>query len=376
MGGYAMRVGVLTSSRADYSVYLPLLKLLKADSFFDLNIIAFGTHLSEKHGRTVKNIAADVFDVPYQIDTMCDGDSPEHISQMIGKTIVKFSAFWAKVKFDVVIGLGDRFEMFAALTAAVPFNIPIAHIHGGETTTGAIDNVFRHSISLMSRFHFVTADEYKEKLIQLLDSDKNIYNVGALGLDNLKSLLLLSKEEFRSKFNIDLNLPTILSTFHPETIAFEMNEKHMDEYLQALSQLSQYQIVITMPNADTYGNMVRSRILDFAKSHSNVKTVETFGTLGYLTCMNYAEFILGNSSSGFYDASFFPKWVINIGTRQNGRIITPNILCCAINASEILSAVKHIENNKNRKLPASIYGDGHAAEKIVSILKEKANEIR
>jgi GDP/UDP-N,N'-diacetylbacillosamine 2-epimerase (hydrolysing) len=226
----------------------------------------------------------------------------------------------------------------------------------------------------MSQLHFVTAEQYKARLIQLLGYDTNIYNVGALSLDNIRSLELLSKEDFKSKFDIDLNLPTILSTFHPETVAFEQNEKHTEEYLSALSALTAYQIVITMPNADTYGNMVRQRILDFAKSHSHIKTVESFGTLGYLTCMNYSAFVLGNSSSGFYDAAFFPKWVINIGDRQQGRIVTPNIINCAINAKEILTAVKKIELSKNIELPACIYGDGHAAEKIVQILKDKSNK--
>lgn len=371
-----MKVGVLTSSRADYSIYLPLLKLLKNDNFFDLKIIAFGTHLSEKHGYTVNNIVEDGFWVSHKIETLIDGDSPEAISEMIGKTIISFSKIWIAEKFDLIVCLGDRFEMFAAISSTVPFNIRVAHIHGGETTTGAIDNVFRHSISLMSKIHFVAAENYKNKLINLLGSSENIYNVGALSIDNLKNLTLFSKQEFKSKYNIDLNLPTILSTFHPETVDFKKNDYYANEYVKALSKLSNYQIIITMPNADTYGNIIREKINHFACGKENVKIIESFGTIGYLTCMKYARMLIGNTSSGFYDASFFPKWVINLGNRQNGRIITPNIINCEINAEQILKTVNYIEINNISNINCNIYGSGNAAKSIVEILKKKINELR
>ena len=365
-----MRIGVLTSSRADYSIYLPLLKLLKADRKFDLNIIAFGTHLSEKHGYTIQNIVNDGFKVPYKIETLTRGDSPEDISFMIGQTITTFSRFWNKEKFDLVFCLGDRYEMFAAVSAALPFNIKMAHIHGGETTTGAIDNSFRHSMSHMSSLHFASTAEYKKNLESMLRHKKNIFNTGALMFDNLRTTTLPGKKDFAQKFGIDLNIPTILSTFHPETIATEKNKKNTSEFLLALSKLKNYQIVITMPNADTFGNSVRKQIQAFAAKRENIKMIESFGTVGYLSCIKHCSFLLGNTSSGFFEAGYFPKWVINIGDRQKGRILTPNIINCNINAGEILAAVKKIESGRNKIAKTTIYGNGHAAEKIVTIIKK------
>ena len=179
------------------------------------------------------------------------------------------------------------------------------------------------------------------------------------------------KQEFYTKFNIDITLPSILSTFHPETVAFEKNEYYANEYINALSKLSNYQIIITMPNADTNGKIIREKIIKFAYEKENVKIIESFGTIGYLTCMKYAKMLIGNTSSGFYDASFFPKWVINLGTRQNGRIITPNIINCEIDAEQILKAVNYIETNDISNINCSIYGNGNTAKSIVEILKKK-----
>ena len=364
-----MKIAVLTSSRADYGIYLPLLKAFKNDSFFDLSIIAFGTHLSKNHGYTLNQILEDGFEVLVKVDTMIDGDSPLDISKAIGKTITKFSTIWNENKFDLVFCLGDRYEMFAACVASVPYNIKLAHIHGGEQTLGAIDEVFRHSITNMSTYHFTTTDQYKNRIIELKGGDKNIYNVGALSIDNLKTLPLLSVEEFKNKFNIDLSKPSILVTFHPETVLLEKNETYINELLAALNETKNYQFIITMPNADTMGNMIREKLNIFISENFNAIRVESFGTLGYLSCMKHCSFMLGNTSSGFVESSFFPKYVINIGERQTGRIVTENIYNCPIEKNAIL---KGIEKFNQKKLPASIgiYGDGNAAKKIVTIIKQ------
>lgn len=364
-----MKIGVLTSSRADYGIYLPLLKALYADPFFKTEIIAFGTHLSPAYGNTVLAIEADGFLVPHKIDTLPDGDQPENISYAIGKTIANFSSFWKENRFDLVFALGDRYEMFAAVTSSVPFNVKIAHIHGGETTLGAIDEAFRHSITHMSFLHFTSAATYANRVKELTGSFDHVYNVGALSFDNLKNITLCSIAEFRDKFGIDLTKPTILITFHPETIDFEKNPAFVTELVAALHETEGFQFLITMPNSDTMGNIIRTYLHEFIEKNTNAFGFENLGTKGYLSAMKYCSFMIGNTSSGCIEATWFPKWVINLGSRQNGRIETPNRINCAIKKEIILERVAQI---KNVALPekTDIYGDGHASTHIINILKK------
>ena len=370
MDGFNMKVGVLTSSRADYGIYLPLLRKMKDDPFFELELLVFGTHLSEKFGMTVKQIEQDGFDVETKVETLPEGDLPGDISDSMAKTISGFTQVWINKKFDLIFALGDRYEMFAAVASSVPFNIPVAHLHGGETTLGAIDNVLRHSITCMSKFHFTCAELYKKKVIEITGSDENVYNVGALSIEAIKNLKLLSIEQFYLKYQIDLNLPTILVTFHPETVALDKNEEYIEELIVALKTLDGYQIVVTMPNADTMGLMIRNKLNEFIRESSHAIGVESFGSLGYLSCMNHCKMMLGNTSSGFVEASCFNKPVINLGKRQSGRITTPNIFTVEIKSSKILKAVNSIE--KMDKIDGSwIYGDGNTAAKIVDVLKTK-----
>lgn len=365
-----IKVGVLTSSRADYGIYYPLLNQLTQDSVFDLSIIVFGTHLSVKHGETINQIISDGFNKLIKVETIVDGDQPKDISASMGKTLVNFSTVWNENKFDVVFALGDRYEMFAACASLVPFSIPLAHIHGGETTLGAIDDVFRHCITQMATYHFTTTEVYKKRVIEIKGSEKNVYNVGALSIDNLKSIKLLSTDDFNGKFGIDLTIPSILITFHPETVDFEKNKEFVRELINAFKELGDFQLIITMPNSDTMGDLVRKELNTFIESTSNAIGIESFGILGYLSCMKHCEMMLGNTSSGYTEALFFSKPVINLGDRQKGRIITENIFNCKIEKNEILNAVKKVKTRKQKKI-MNIYGDGSAASKIVSILKSK-----
>ncbi len=365
-----MKIGILTSSRADWGIYFPLVEKLFSDEYFQPEIIVFGTHLSKKFGKTVKEIEESGFPVLHKLETMPQDDSPLSIAKSISKTIEAFSEFWADTKFDLVFALGDRFEMMGAVLAGSPFNVRFAHIHAGETTLGAIDNAYRHSISLMSEYLFVSTDIYKKRAIEIIQRADDVFNVGALSIDNLKNEQLFSKEEFQKEFDIDLNLPTILTTFHPETVGYQKNEKYVKELIAALKVLiSKYQIVITMPNADTEGLMIRVKLQKFGANNPKVKLVESFGMKGYLSCMKYSRFLFGNTSSAFVEAAFFPKWVINLGDRQKGRIKTPNIFTIPIQKNIILKTVKKIEDKKELPDNCNIYGDGQTAEKIISIIK-------
>lgn len=364
-----MKIAVLTSSRADYGIYFPLLKILQNDPFFDLSIIAFGTHLSNTFGFTLHSILNDGFNVTHTVETLPDSDTPQDISRAMGKIMTQFSDIWNDNKFDLLFCLGDRFEMFAACASSIPFNLKLAHIHGGEQTLGAIDESFRHAITHMSTYHFTTTDQYRDRVIQLKLSTKNVFNVGALSIDNLTKMELFSTKEFKEKYGIDIEKPSILITFHPETVSFEKNIFFVNELINALEEIPGYQFIITMPNSDTMGNEIRTRLNTFVNTHIGAFAVESFGTLGYLSCMKYCSFMLGNTSSGFVEAAFFSKYVINLGSRQKGRILTNNINCVPINKNAILQAVAAFENFR---LPVSldIYGNGTAADQIVNIIKK------
>lgn len=341
---------------------MPLLKKLQEEPSIQLQIIAFGTHTSKDFGYTVEQITTQGLEVALQLPFVLDGTSPKTISESIARTIAQFADVWQKLPTDLVICLGDRYEMFAAVTASVPFNIPVAHIHGGETTLGAIDNVFRHSITHMSALHFTSCEQYRQRVIELIGTDKNVINAGALSIDNLASLELYSKEKFMECFGVDLNKPTILTTFHPETVSYEMNEIFVKELRKALQELcSHFQVIITMPNADTMGNVIRQELKDFARLNPGVVfEFENLGMIGYLSAMKHCSLLLGNTSSGFIEAAYFPKWVVNLGKRQEGRLLTKNIRTVPIDADGILKTVKSI---LQEPLPVfdQPYGNGNAA---------------
>jgi len=364
-----MKVGVFTSSRADYGIYFPLLKKLAEDNEVDLNLLVFGTHLSSKYGHTVEQIETDGFNIKHRVETLPGDDSPMAISKSIAKTISSFSEIWSSESFDLLIALGDRYEMFGAVASTVPFNIPIAHIHGGETTLGAIDNSLRHCITSMASLHFTACEEYRQRVVSICGYSHNVFNVGALSIDSLMMTPFLSVEEFFDKFNIDLRIPTILFTFHPETVQFSKNEEYIKIIIASLEEVKGYQIVITMPNADTAGEIVRSRLIEFIQANSNAVGVESFGSLGYLSCMKHCSFMMGNTSSGFIEASYFQKPVINLGERQKGRIETDNIFTCSIQKDEIKKAIERAKEYR-RLQPITIYGNGSAALKINKHIKE------
>lgn len=370
MGRSVLKIAILTSSRADFGIYLPLAAKLNADEAFQTEVIAFGTHPSAKYGYSLQQITDAGLKVAYSFDTAPKNDLPIDISESMAEVNRLMAGVWAKSNYDLVLALGDRYEMFSAVASAMPFNLKIGHIHGGETTLGAIDNAFRHSITHMSYLHFTCAEAYKQKVIELISSKKRVYNTGSLGIDNLTNMQFMDVELLKESSGIDFSIPSILITLHPETIGFEQNLDNTVQMLQALEQLSEFQQVITMPNADTSGLLIRKKLLDFAEIHPNVKTVENFGSLAYLSAMKHAALMLGNSSSGFMEAAFFPKWVINLGSRQGGRIRTPNIIDVAFDSGEIIKAVRKAAI---LTLPefAPVYGDGHAADKIINILKNE-----
>jgi GDP/UDP-N,N'-diacetylbacillosamine 2-epimerase (hydrolysing) len=343
-----MKIAILTSSRADYGIYLPLLKALDKTEDVHWGLVVFGTHLSKIHGYTLTAIEKDGFPIVKKIDALLPGDTPKAIAHSYAVTAAKFADFWSEegADFDLVFVLGDRFEMAAAVAAGIPFGIKFAHLHGGETTLGAIDNVYRHSISLASNIHFVSAEPFEQRLRALLgDAEAPIYNVGSLSLENLDQMDLLDLPTFKEMWGIDLHIPTILVTVHPETVAFDKNETYCNEIIQALQTLAlTNQIVITMPNADTAGMIYRTSFSNLAQHNPSVYTIENFGTQSYFTCMKYAKLLIGNTSSGIVEAASFQKYVLNIGNRQKGRLCGENVIHIPFNVQLILqNAHKYVE---------------------------------
>ncbi|MCX2739973.1 UDP-N-acetylglucosamine 2-epimerase [Pontibacter anaerobius] len=369
-----MRVGVLTSSRADYGIYKPLLKALQEDPEFELSIIAFGTHLSPFHGYTVDNIAADGYEVNYKVNSLLINDDKNAVSTACALTSLKFADFWEQhsTDFDLVFCLGDRFEMFGAVSAGIPYQVNFAHLHGGETTLGAIDNVYRHAITLASSLHFVSQEAFASRVAEITGKSDNIYVTGALSLDNLSNIQMLTKEEFKNKWGIDLDIPTVLVTVHPETVAPELNSRHLTEILESLRFVAkEYQVVITMPNADTNGNVFREGFNTLKIELENkLHLIENFGTQSYFTCMLYSKLLIGNTSSGIIEAASFKKYVINVGDRQKGRAAGENVLQVPFDSEMIISTLKQIKGLGEYKGQNPYFKDG-AAQNIITILKEQ-----
>jgi GDP/UDP-N,N'-diacetylbacillosamine 2-epimerase (hydrolysing) len=335
-----MRIGILTSSRADFGIYLPLLNKLKDDVFFNLEIIAFGTHLSKSHGYTLTEIENKGFNCIHTISSLIANDDEQAIATSYGLTVLKFADFWEVNKYDLVFCLGDRFEMSAAVQAGIPFNLKFAHLHGGETTLGAIDNTYRHQITLASTLHFTAGELFSERVTELIGHNKNVYTVGSLSLNGIERYQPNNKSEFYKKYNLP-NKDFALITFHPETVNTEMNQHFAKEMRKALSQVaSKLFLVITMPNADTMGSVFRMEIEQLKNEFSSqVLCIENFGKENYFNAMYYAKLLIGNTSSGIIEAASFGKYVVNVGDRQKGRMQSDNVINTPFNHQNIIEAV-------------------------------------
>jgi len=365
-----MRIGILTSSRADYGIYLPLLQKMKSDSFFEMEIIAFGTHLSKGHGYTFDEIQKDGYTCIHSISALISNDDEQSIVSSYGLTVLKFADFWTSHTYDLVFCLGDRFEMSAAVQAGIPFGVKFAHIHGGETTLGAIDNVYRHQITLASNLHFTATDIFRDKVTDLIGSSDDVFDVGSLSLNDIKSFIPMDKTPFFEKFNIP-NEAFILVTFHPETKSVQENVQYAKAMKNALAKISKKVfLIITMPNADTQGSVFRESIAQLKKELPNrFLLIENFGKVNYFSAMHYAKILIGNTSSGILEAASFGKYVVNIGDRQKGRVQSDNVLNCEFEEIAIITAVDKAMsfekyNGKN------VYFKQGVADNIIKIVKE------
>ncbi|OAV45840.1 UDP-N-acetyl-D-glucosamine 2-epimerase, UDP-hydrolysing [Lewinella sp. 4G2] len=368
-----MTVRLITTSRADYGIYASLLTALEADPAIDLQLVVAGTHLSKEHGYTVTAIELDGYQIAGRVETVPSDDSPAGIARMLGEATRKFADLWAEIadNTDWVIALGDRYEMFAAVAATVPFNLRVAHLHGGETSLGAIDDKFRHAITVMSTAHFTATAAYADRVTELIGSERSVHYVGAPALDGLEEMELFEPQEMLPTFGTDFSEPPILVTFHPETVATKRNQVYGEALCSALARLSgQYPVVITMPNADTMGSVLRQQFNNLADDNDRITTIENFGKKGYFSAMKHCAFLLGNTSSGIIEAASFGKYAINLGNRQDGRMRSPNLIDVEVDEQAILSAVDILRTKGFLYAGDNVYRkDSPAAAAIVAALK-------
>ena len=364
------RIAVVTVGRSDYGIYRPLLRRLTTDPAFDVRIVAAAAHLSPELGRTIEFIERDGFAVAAQVEMSLDSDAPEAVARSSGLGTIGFARAYASLQPDIVLTLGDRFEMHAAVVAAVPLGVPVAHIHGGEATEGAIDDLFRHSITKMSHLHFVATDAYARRVVQMGEEPWRVVVSGAPSLDALRSIAPLDREALEARYGLSLEPPVVLVTFHPETRRLDDTERHVCELLGALDAVDGT-VVITAPNADANRQLVFDRLRAFARTRPSTWFVDTFGPDGYFSLMKLASVMVGNSSSGIIEAPSFALPVVNIGDRQAGRLRAANVIDVAAERDAILRSVRLALTPDFRASLAELrnpYGDGHASERIAAKL--------
>lgn len=369
-----IKIAFLTSSRADFGIYLPLFKKINNDINFDLKIIAFGSHTSKYYGKTIYDIIDNGFKNIDKIDSLLEKDDKISISKSYALTISKFADYWNKNTYDIIVCIGDRFEMSAAVQAALPFNFNFAHIHGGETSLGAIDNIYRDQITLASKYHFTSNKFHQAKVARLLGSDKNVFCIGSLSLFETNKIKLIKEKDLRSFFNIPSG-DYILATFHPETNSSNSIEFQAEQlYLSLKKTLKKINVVITSPNADTLGssykNILNKLEIMFPK---NFKIVENFGKINYFSAIKYSKAVLGNSSSGIIEAATFNKFVINVGDRQKGRSRSKNIIDCNFKSDEIFNCVKEVILLGDFK-GNNIYYKKNSVDNFIKIIRDLYSE--
>jgi len=370
------RICVFTGTRAEYGLLYPLIKKIQKSKDFELQLIVSGIHLSSEFGLTYKQIEADGFKIDEKVEILLSSDTDEGVCKTMGVALISLTDSLRRLKPDLFIVLGDRYETFAASITAYTMKIPIAHIHGGETTEGAFDEAYRHSITKMSYLHFTSTEVYKHRVIQLGESPERVFNVGAIGLDNINELQLMSKEELEKELRFSLEeKKNIIVTFHPTTLEQKTSLENTKQLLKTLEQMNGINILFTKSNADSQGRRINELLAEFSeKNPQKSKLMDSLGQLRYLSCLKHFDCVIGNSSSGIIEAPYFKTPTLNIGDRQKGRVKPESVIDCNPYSLDIKRA---IEKAFSQEFQSSInkldlpYGDGHASDKIMDILRSE-----
>jgi len=358
------KICVVTSTRAEYGLLRPLLKQIDSDENLSLQLVVTGTHLLKEFGHTVDEIE---FEIAKKVFVKLKDNSKVGVSNYMSKLQKKMTKTFTQLKPDIVVVLGDRYEIFSVALSATVLNIPIAHIHGGETTQGAMDEVFRHSITKMSHLHFTATKLYRNRVIQLGEQPKRVFNVGALGVENIENITLLSKDEFEKSISSKLYKKNLLVTFHPTTLDKQSPKKQFKIILKALSKLKDTKIIFTKANADTGGVVINKMIDSYVKKHKNAIAFHSLGLVRYLSALRYVDGVVGNSSSGIIETPSMGCMSVNIGNRQKGRESAKSVLHVDLDEQKILKAIKKLRRVKNVKNP---YKSKQTSLKIKEIIKK------
>jgi GDP/UDP-N,N'-diacetylbacillosamine 2-epimerase (hydrolysing) len=366
------KICVVTGTRAEFGLLRWLVAAINNHPELTLQVVATGMHLSPEFGSTYREIEEAGFKIDAKVEILLSSDTSAAITKSMGLGLIGFADAYEHLAPDMLVVLGDRFEIFAATSAAMIAGIPIAHLHGGETTEGAFDEAIRHSITKMSHLHFVAADEYRRRVIQLGEHPDRVFNVGGMGIDAIKRTKLLSREELERSLDFALGEKNLLITFHPVTHeGGASSAAQMQELLAALGELNDTTLIFTMPNADTGGRELGALAQQFAEKHTNAKVYTSLGQLRYFSCLAQVDGVVGNSSSGLLEAPAFNIGTINIGDRQKGRLKAKSVIDCQPSKHAILDAVKHLYSPTFQQMLQTVenpYGQGNACESIIKYL--------
>lgn len=367
------KICFITGTRAEYGLLSALMKAIQNDVSFELQIIATNMHLSPEFGLTYQTIEADGFVINKKIETLLSSDTSVGVAKSTGLVIIGLSDAINDLQPELIVLLGDRYETQAAATTAMLFKIPVAHLHGGEITEGAFDDAIRHSITKMSHLHFTSTEEYRKRVIQLGEQPDRVFNVGAIGIDNIKKLKLVNKAELEKQLNFKFNKRNLLVTFHPVTLENNTSENQFQELLTAIDELPETNIIFTKPNSDTDGRIIISLIDDYvAKNTYKAIAFTSMGQLRYLSALQYVDAAVGNSSSGIIEVPTFKIGTINIGDRQKGRIAAESVIHCEPNKNSISEAIRKMYSDDFQdrlKTVCNPYGEGNTTEKIMRVLR-------
>lgn len=363
------KICVVTGTRAEYGLLYPVIKAISEDEDLHLQLIATGMHLSHEFGLTFREIEKDGFYIDKKIEMLLSSDTPVGTVKAMGLGLIGFADAYSELKPDLLVVLGDRFEILAACQAALIFKIPIAHIGGGDTTEGAFDESIRHSITKMSHLHFVTNEKAYMRVVQMGEKKENVYNVGSPGIDVILNTKLLAKEALEKELNLKFHEKNLLITYHPETLSGVPSCQNVKELLYALDGLGKNTgLIFTKSNADPEGREIINLVEEFVKEHPNAYIYHSLGRKVYLSVMTHVDAVVGNSSSGLYEAPSFKKPTVNIGDRQKGRLMASSVINCAPERGEILKAIKKafVMDCSDTVNP---YGDGKSSKRIVKVIK-------
>lgn len=366
------KIAVITGTRAEFGLLKPLLNQIEKSNPFQLQLIATAMHLSPEFGYTISEIEKSGFKVDKKVECLLSSDTAVGVTKSMGLALIGFADALEELKPDLVIILGDRSEMLAAASAAMIANIPIAHIHGGETTEGAYDESIRHAITKMSYYHFASTETYRQRIIQLGESPDRVFNVGAIGLDSIQSLDLLNKNEFEKSIDFKLGKRNVLVTFHPVTLENNSAAVQFKAILDAIKTLENTHFIFTLANSDKNGRIINQMIEKFVTENKvNSISFKSLGQLRYLSALQHIDVVLGNSSSGIIEVPYFKIPTINIGDRQKGRVMPKSVINCEPKIDfikEVLTKAFDATFKEKIKNQKQLYGEGNTVEKIMPVI--------